>query len=110
MDESGSGERAPDEHEPRREQIAAMLASLSTDWEQRADETERFRQVVRALRGVSLEEKLRIAGFTLHPVEHNDIEQSCETCMYYLVHRRWCELPEIDLPVRAEWSCNVWRI
>ena len=100
-----------DEHEPRRQQIASLLAGgLSTDWAQRADETERFREVVRALRGAGLEDKLRLAGFTDHPVEHNGFEQACETCMYYLVHRRWCELPEIDLPVRAEWSCNVWRV
>jgi len=101
---------SPDEHEPQRDQIAELVGSLETDWQRRADETERFRQVVRALRGVTLPEKLRIAGFTLHPVEHDGFEQACETCMYYLVHRRWCELPEIDLPVRAQWSCNVWRV
>lgn len=101
----------PDEHEPRREKIASLLAAgLETDWKQRADDTERFRVVVRALRGASFEAKLNIAGFTDHPIEHDGFEQSCESCMYYLVHRRWCELPEIDLPVRPEWSCNVWRV
>ena len=106
MDEPES----PDEHEPQRDRIAALVGSLETDWQRRADESERFRQVVRDLRGVALPEKLRIAGFTLNPVEHAGFEQACETCMYYLVHRRWCELPEIDLPVRAQWSCNVWRV
>jgi len=58
----------------------------------------------------SLEQRLVIGGFTLEPVEHGEIEQACETCMYYLVHRRYCELPELDLPVEEEWSCNLWRI
>ena len=39
-----------------------------------------------------------------------DIEQACETCMYYKVHRRYCELPELELPVEPEWSCRLWRI
>jgi hypothetical protein len=102
-----------DEHETVREEIAALLAGgLATDWQTRADDTERVRFVVRELRASdgSLSARLRIAGFTDHPVEHDGMEQACESCMYYLVHRRWCELPELDLPVRAEWSCNVWRV
>ncbi|RWD64504.1 MAG: hypothetical protein EOS36_09890 [Mesorhizobium sp.] len=54
--------------------------------------------------------KLVIAGFTLQPVEHQGIEQACESCMYYLVHRRFCDLPELDLPFEPEWSCPLWRI
>jgi hypothetical protein len=30
--------------------------------------------------------------------------------MYYKVHRRYCELPELDFPVEPEWSCRLWRI
>jgi hypothetical protein len=104
---------AGDEHEPAREEIAALLSrGLATDWQTRADDSERFRFVTRELRGSdgSLPAKLRIAGFTDHPVEHDGMDQACESCMYYLVHRRWCELPELDLPVRPEWSCNVWRV
>lgn len=57
--------------------------------------------------------KLDIAGFTLtpyNPGDDEDDEQACETCMYYVVHRRFCELPELMLPVEPEWSCRLWRI
>ena len=31
-------------------------------------------------------------------------------CTYYLVHRRWCDLPELDLPAEPDWWCRLWRI
>jgi hypothetical protein len=99
--------------EALRERIAKLLAGgLDTDWSARADDSERFHAVLKAVRASDGEvaTKLRLAGFTAHPVDHDGIEQACETCMYFHVHRQWCALPEIDLPVRAEWSCNVWRI
>jgi hypothetical protein len=30
--------------------------------------------------------------------------------MYYLIRRRHCALPELDLPVEPDWSCRLWRI
>jgi hypothetical protein len=96
-----------------RERIARLLAGgIETDWRTRADDSQRFHAVVGALRagGGDLAGKLRVAGFTDHPVPHEGIDQACESCMYYLVHRRYCALPEIDLPVQPEWSCNVWRV
>lgn len=102
-----------DQDEALRERIAQLLAGgLETDWQVRADDSERFQDVVRALRGSDGEiaTKLRLAGFTDHVVLHDGLDQACETCMYYQVHRRWCALPEIELPVRPAWSCNVWRI
>jgi hypothetical protein len=30
--------------------------------------------------------------------------------MYFLVHRKWCDLPELSVPVEAEWWCRLWRI
>ena len=106
-------DRQPAQDTELRERIAGLLAGgLDTDWRIRADDSERFHAVTAALRaaGGDLAAKLRIAGFTAHPVPHEGIDQSCESCMYYLVHRRFCALPEIDLPVLAEWSCNVWRV
>jgi hypothetical protein len=96
-----------------RQDIARRLASgLETDWRTRADDSQRFQAVVGALRASDGEvaTKLRIAGFTGHPVPHGGLDQDCQTCMYYQIHRRWCALPEIDLPVEPGWSCNVWRI
>ncbi|HIP78191.1 MAG TPA: hypothetical protein EYH07_06985, partial [Kiloniellaceae bacterium] len=57
-----------------------------------------------------LDAKLTIAGVTDHTIEADEIEQPCETCMYYLVHRRFCELPELMIPVEPQWSCRLWRI
>jgi hypothetical protein len=102
-----------DEDETQRRRIAGLLAGgLATDWQIRADDSERFQAVVAALHASDgeLAAKLAIAGFTDHPVLHADIDQACESCMYYLVHRRWCALPELELPVLPQWSCNVWRI
>jgi hypothetical protein len=103
-----------DQDEALRERIAVLLSSsdFETDWRVRADDSQRFQAVVGAVRASDgeLATKLRIAGFTDRPVPHDGIDQACETCMYFLTHRRWCALPELDLPVRPEWSCNVWRI
>jgi hypothetical protein len=60
--------------------------------------------------GNDLEKKLVIAGFTDHTIETEDMPQPCETCMYYKVHARFCDLPELMLPVEPEWSCRLWRI
>ena len=78
----------------------------------RADTHARVQAVIARLQApaADLRTKLAIAGFTLAPVEHGGLEQSCETCMYYQVHRKWCALPELDLPVEPEWSCRLWRI
>jgi hypothetical protein len=98
---------------PRRERIRALLAGgLTTEVMPRGDTHEDVQAIVARLRatGDDLPAKLVIGGFTLYPVEHDGIEQACETCMYYLVHRRYCELPELDLPAEPEWSCRLWRI
>jgi len=58
----------------------------------------------------SVERKLVIGGFTDHTISADGMEQPCETCMYYLIHRKFCNLPELMLPVEADWSCRLWRI
>jgi hypothetical protein len=97
----------------KREEIHALLASgLTTEVQPRADTHEEVMQIIARLRaaGDNLKAKLAIAGFTPEPIEHGGIEQPCETCMYYVVHRRFCELPELNLPVEPQWSCRLWRI
>lgn len=89
-----------------------LAGGLGTEAFPRADTHEEVQQVVRRLQesDKSLDAKLVIGGFTLWPVTHYDVEQACESCMYYLRTRRHCELPELDLPVEPEWSCRLWRI
>jgi hypothetical protein len=99
--------------EERREEVRNLLAvGLETEVFPRADTHEAVQEIVARLRaaGDDLRARLVIGGFTLTPVDHDGIEQACETCMYYLVHRRYCELPELDVPVEPEWSCRLWRI
>ena len=54
--------------------------------------------------------RMVIAGLTNHPVEFGGIAQSCGSCVYFMVHHRKCEQPEVDLPVEPEWSCRLWRM
>ena len=95
------------------EEIRALLQSgLKTEVYPRADSAEEVQAIVARLKasGGDLKSKLVIGGFTLHIIEHGGLEQPCETCMYYLVHRRFCNLPELDCAVEPEWSCRLWRI
>jgi hypothetical protein len=54
-----------------------------------------------------LRHKLVIAGFVDKP--HGPDQQRCMECMYFLVHRKWCDLPELAVPVEADWWCRLWR-
>ena len=102
------------DEEQTRATIARMLASgLETEVWPRAGTSEEVNAIVARLQveaGDDLEKKLVIAGFTDHTIEADEIEQPCETCMYYKVHAKFCDLPELMLPVEPEWSCRLWRI
>ncbi|PNG27794.1 hypothetical protein [Methylocella silvestris] len=63
---------------------------------------------LRALDPENIEAKLVISGFVDHP--YGPDKQRCMECMYYLVHREWCDLPELAVPVDADWWCRLWRI
>lgn len=100
-----------DEETLRHELEALLSEGLATEVEPRAYTHEQVMRVVDRLRALAPDDyagKLRIAGFTLKP--YGEDAQACETCMYYVMHRRFCELPELMLPVKPEWSCRLWRI
>lgn len=111
---ASSAQGSSSQDDALRDEIAAKLkAGLETEAWPRAETSEMVNEVVGRLRneaGEDLTAKLVIAGVTDHTIEVDEIEQPCETCMYYLVHRRFCELPELMLPVAPEWSCRLWRI
>jgi len=54
-----------------------------------------------------LRAKLVIAGFVDKP--YGPDHQRCTECMYFLVHRKWCDLPELAVPVEPDWWCRLWR-
>ena len=101
----------------QRERTRSALADgLHTAWQDRAYESADVRRTVDALQAIApdqLQDKLRVAGFTLNAYvadEAPEIEQACRTCMYYESHRRYCDLPELKLAVEPEWSCVLWRV
>ena len=63
---------------------------------------------LRAMKPDDLEGKLVISGFVDKP--YGPDEMRCQECMYYLVHRKWCDLPELAVPVEPNWWCRLWRI
>jgi hypothetical protein len=65
---------------------------------------------LRRLKGDDLIGRLRIGGFLNHPMTFDDVEQRCKECIYYLPHRKWCDLPELPLPVEPEWWCRLWKL
>lgn len=104
--------------EALRDQIGRWLAEgLVTAWSERAytsDQVSVAAARLRALAPPDLQDRVVTAGFTDHPYVAPDdvdgIEQACATCMYFERHRGFCDLPELSLPVKAEWSCILWRI
>jgi hypothetical protein len=94
------------------ERIAAMLRSGLVTQTEPFPATEReFGDILTQLRHLDpgdLEQKLVIGGFVDHP--YGPEQQRCMECMYFLVHRKWCDLPELSVPVEAEWWCRLWRI
>jgi hypothetical protein len=64
--------------------------------------------ILRPLDANALREKLVISGWFLEP--YGPDKMRCQECMYFLVHKRWCDLPELNLPAKADWWCRLWRI
>lgn len=104
---------SPEDDRLRQDIAARLAAGLKTEVWPRAGTSEEVNALVRRLRveaGDNLEKKLVVGGFTDHVVVADDLQQPCETCMYYLVSRKFCALPELMLPVEPDWSCRLWRI
>lgn len=92
--------------------ITQMLRDgLQTQTEPFPETEQEFAKILVELRLTppdNLRQKLVIAGFTNKP--YGPDQQRCMECMYFLVHRKWCDLPELSLPVEPEWWCRLWRI
>ncbi len=101
-----------DEENGLRKKIEQLLGSgLATQTEPFPETEKEFNQLLTQLRGLppeDLEQKLAISGFTDKPFGPDQMR--CQECMYYLVHRKWCDLPELSVPVEPDWWCRLWRI
>lgn len=93
-------------------QIADMLASgLETQVEPFPVTEKEFAEIaveLRALKPGDIKGKLVIGGFLDHP--HGPDNARCADCIYYLANRKWCDLPELSVPVEPDWYCRLWRM
>ena len=95
-----------------RDAIGKMMADgLVTQLEPFPETHKEFAELLSELRELpkdDLEAKLVLSGFAPEP--YGDNQMRCLECMYYLVHRKWCDLPELAVPVEPDWYCRLWRI
>lgn len=95
-----------------RASIAKMMeAGLQTQTEPFPEDTRAFGNLLDELRKLGpddLKGKLALSGFVDKP--YGPDQMRCQECMYYLVHRKWCDLPELAVPVEPNWWCRLWRI
>ncbi len=86
-----------------------LKSGLKTQTEPVPESNAQFDAIVAELAEIDasdVEKKLIVSGYLEHPVE----EMRCLECIYYLNHRKWCSLPEINLPAEPDWWCRLWRI
>lgn len=95
-----------------RQKIGQILAGgLKTQTEPFPETDKEFSQLLYQLRDLpadDLQGKLVVSGFTDKP--YGPDQMRCQECMYYLIHRKWCDLPELAVPVEPDWWCRLWRI
>ena len=63
---------------------------------------------LRALPADDLQAKLVLGGLSAE--RFGPAEMNCQECMYYLARRKWCDLPELAVPVEPDWWCRLWRL
>lgn len=65
---------------------------------------------LRALHENDLIGRLRIGGFANYTMGEGEDIQRCQECIYYHPNRKWCDLPELPIPVEAHWWCRLWKL
>ena len=96
----------------QRRMIAELLSSgLQTDVEPFPETEKEFNAILAGLRALDpadLKGKLVIGGFLDRP--HGPDKLRCMECIYFLVNRKWCDLPELMVPAEPDWYCRLWRM
>ncbi len=94
------------------EMVSEWLKSgLETTTEPFPETEKQFAQILDELRALDQDDvkgRVVIAGFLDHP--YGPEQQRCQECIYFLVHRKWCDIPEVSLPCEPDWWCRLWRI
>lgn len=99
------------QHALLRKMAQLMQNGLQTQTEPFPETEKEFAAILDELRALDpgdVEAKMVVSGFVDRP--YGPDQQRCMECMYYLVHREWCDLPELAVPVDADWWCRLWRI
>lgn len=98
-----------------RDHIGRLMANgLETQTEPFPEDNIAFESILSELKALDpldaddLTKKLIISGFVNKPYGEDKLR--CFECIYYLVNRKWCDLPELALPVEADWWCRLWKI
>jgi hypothetical protein len=95
-----------------RAQMTKLMADgLETQTEPMPQTSTEFAKLLDQCRDLAADDvvgKMVLTGWIDEP--YGPDRMRCQECMYYLVHRRWCDLPELDLPAEPEWWCRLWRI
>src|ERR1700733_11919103 len=103
---------ANERHAETLRQMSEMMEwGLETQVEPFPETEKEFAGIVAELRALDprdLKGKLVIGGFLNQPYGPEKLR--CMECINFLVNRKWCDLPELALPVEANWYCRLWRI
>ena len=91
-----------------KDKLASGLETQTEPFPETAAEFAKILDQLRELDEDDLEGRLVIGGFTDHP--YGPDQMRCQECIYFLVHRKWCDLPELSVPVEPEWWCRLWKI
>ncbi len=98
--------------EALRKQVIDLLANgLETQIDPIPEDNFEFAVIIDELEHLDPDDvvgKLVVSGYIDHP--HPENKQRCLECIYYKPRRRWCIIPELDLPAEAEWWCRLWRM
>jgi hypothetical protein len=54
--------------------------------------------------------RLDLGGFANYTIGEGDGMQRCQECIYYLPNGKWCDLPELPVPVEPHWWCRLWKM
>ncbi len=102
-----------------REVIAKVLQQgIQTDTAL-PDSDREWQHIVDALKCVpdnALLPLLELGGFADRSLgESGEMEDGrmvlrCQECIYYLPRRKWCDFPELPLPVEPHWYCRLWKL
>ncbi len=102
------------DNDPQRQELGHLLATgLQAEPAPIPEDQVQFEKLAGRLRALGpgdLRGKAAIAGLQDHPHVAEGESFRCLECMYYLKNRRWCDLPDINLPVEPDWWCRLWRI